>query len=287
MPGTKQKVVALTLIGIVLAAGIAVVAISARSIPPRAVTLSPEIWDQYSQALASAGADSETDGIPHAVDELMSKYPPAASIRLSQTGRLGGGARMGPKRIQGIGTGNGHLSMGAYLAEVFAYVYSGVPGHTNDISPSRVIVPSELAYNRYDFVDTLPRGGKEALRQALKLQFGLVANPEMRGDLVMTVKSPDAPIFKRRMDSQNGTNRNDALPGSTAALANGLSHLLRVKVTDQTGLPGKYDIRLSPPLAPNSSPDQIQQGVTAILGLDLTPDPNGQRVEYIVIQKLP
>jgi uncharacterized protein (TIGR03435 family) len=286
MARTQTKVIALTLICISLMAGIAILAVKRdKQTSPQVVTLAPEIWDQYSQVLAKAAADpAVTDVTLKSLNQMMSEQPPAASIRLSQTERLGGNARIGQRGVQGIGTRNGRITMGAYLAEVFAYASGDAPGFTNAISPNRVLVPAELAYNRYDFVDTLPRGGREALRQALKMQFGLVAHAEVRGDLVMTIKGTNAPIFQLKVDSQDSVNRNGVM--SMETFAKGLSRLLKVNVSDQTGLSGVYKITLSPPLAPNSSPDEIQHGVTKILGLDLSIDPNGKPVEYVAVEKV-
>ena len=286
MAPTQTKVIALTLICISLIAGIAILTVKRdKQTSTQSVTLAPEIWDQYSQALAKAAADpTVTDGTLQGLIQVMSEWPPAASIRLSQTERLGANSRIGQRGVQGIGTRNGHITMGAHLAEVFAYASGDAPGFTNAISPNRVLVPAELAYNRYDFVDTLPRGGREALRQALKTQFGLVAHAKVRGDLVMTIKSTNAPIFQFKVDSQNGVNRNGVM--SMETFAKGLSRLLKVNVSDQTGLSGEYKIILSPPLPPNSSPDEIQRAVTEIFGLDLSLDPNGKQVEYVAVEKV-
>jgi uncharacterized protein DUF3738 len=287
MTQTKQKVIiALILVGISLAGGIAILTVKRdNQNSPQPVTLAPEIWDQYAQTLAEAASDQTVAGkTPQNVIQVMSERPPAASIRLSQTEQSGTGPRMGQRGIGGIATANGHLGMRAYLAQVFAYATGNAPGFTNAISPNFVIVPAELANNRYDFVDTLPRGGREALRQALKMQFGLVAHPEVRGDLIMTIKNTNAPIFKLRVDPQNGVDRNGVI--SMETFAKGLSRLLKVKVSDQTGLSGEYKIILSPPLAPNSSPDEIQHGVTEILGLDLGLDPNGKQAEYVAVEKV-
>ncbi len=117
---------------------------------------------------------------------------------------------------------------------------------------------------RYDFIDTMPQGGREALRRVLKDQFGLTARREMRDNLVLTVKNPAVIALRKPTD---GTGN---LTSTLESLAQSLTQHLGVEVTDQTGLAGEYNLRMN--LSSAATSDDIKAAVLEQLGLELAPD---------------
>ncbi|MGP8237678.1 MAG: RNA polymerase sigma factor [Limisphaerales bacterium] len=171
MAWTKLKIVALAGVGILLASGTAFVAVKNARPAKLDAADTQKMWDQYAQAMAISGPTA--DGAIQAAVQVMTNHPPMASIRVSQRrpmppGQRGGGRAGG---IGGAGTTEGHIRMGAFLGEVLRYAYSFDP----TFPQNRIIVPLELQAERYDYVDTMPQGGKEVLQRALKDQFGIVA----------------------------------------------------------------------------------------------------------------
>jgi uncharacterized protein (TIGR03435 family) len=290
MAWTKLKIATVAGVGILLSAGTVTVAVRAmRTENPRPVIVGGKtasdadaaaLWDLYSQATARGGFGAD------ALIKIMTSHPPVALIRptgLQNSGRRGTGS---------MGSSAGNISMGATLKEVLAYAYNLGFGFPR----TRIIVPPELVGSRYDYVDTMPQGGREELQRALKEQFGLVARREMRGmdALVLTMQNPDATGLTKHADSPGGGgagSRSSAgrggLSGNNvplAMLANQIGDLLGVTVLDQTGLAGSFDFNLSLPR--NAMPDDIKAAVLEQFGLALTPGTDKQQVEFLVAEKV-
>ncbi len=170
--------------------------------------------------------------------------------------------------------------MGDFLVPVLRYAYDLDPRFPQN----RIIVPGDLAYARYDYIDTMPQGGREVLRQALKKQFGLVAKREMRRNLVLAVKNPAAGLHKHSEAGGDSTAEFTCHNVTMSALAKSLSKDLGVKVTDQTGLAGGFDYSLDAPYPP--TPEDIRKAVEVQLGLQLTPAEDGQEIEFLVVDKV-
>jgi uncharacterized protein (TIGR03435 family) len=290
MAVTKLKIAALIGIGILLVSGTAIVAVKImRTSHPvgagSAVTPDPAaaaLWKLYSQAMAGGlrGPGAE------AVIQVMTTHPPVALIRI--TGLQNPGAR----GTGALGASPGNISMGATLKDVLSYAYElgfGFP-------LNRIIVPAELAAARYDYVDTMRQGGREVLQRALKDQFGLVARREMRemDALLMTVKNPDAAGLMKPPDPQGeggssgskqfGTGGMTGNNQTMAMVANQIGELLGATVSDQTGLAGGFDFKLTLPR--NASPEDIKQAILDQLGLELTPGADKHQVEFLVAEKM-
>jgi uncharacterized protein (TIGR03435 family) len=275
MAWTKLKTAAVAGVVILLTAGTALVAVKAG----RPAALNPaeveKLWGQYAQALAISGPATE-GAIPAAV-QVMTNHPPMALIRSSQSRPLPGPRRGGGGgNVAGVGTREGHLFMGAGPWQVMSYAYDLDP----HFPQTRIIVPLELQRERYDYIDTMPQGGKEALRRALRDQFGVVAKKEMRPNLVLTVK--DATIANQHKHVENGNSTNRTINFTMAQVADELSKRLGVQVTDQTGLAGGFDFSLSPR---SPSPDDIKAALLDELGLQLTPAGDNQENEFLIVEK--
>jgi uncharacterized protein (TIGR03435 family) len=278
MAWTKLKVAGLAGVSLLLASGMVMVAVKTmgRATPDPAVA--EKMWDQYSQVFAQG---LRGPAARDAVIQVMTNHPPVALIRLTRLPRPGQTEASRVGRMQGMGTLQGHVEMGASLVPILRYAY-----HLDPKFPqNRIIVPRALAYSRYDFIDTKPQGGREALQRALKDQFGLVARHEMRKNLVLTVKNPAAAGLHKHSDGgATGASEFKSSNISMAGLAKGLSKQLGLEVTDQTGLAGEFDYSLDVPYPPTS--DDIKKALLDQLGLELTPAVDNQQVDFLVAEKV-
>ncbi len=233
------------------------------------------IWDRYSEVFAR---DLRGQQLAEAFAQVMTNHSPVALIRLSPAQRPGRppvGGRPSGIRLPEYGS----VSMGAFLGQVLRYAYDLDP----QFPQNRIIVPSDLAYARFDYIDTMLQGGREVLQQAIKEQFGVVARKEMRGNLVLTVKNPDAGLHKHSEANGDGAANFKSHNVTMSELAKGLAKYLGVKVTDQTGLTGGFDYSLDMPYPP--TPDDIRKAVQDQLGLQLTPAKDGEQFEFLVAEK--
>jgi len=244
-----------------------------------------KIWDQYSQVFARdlAGPERAAERVA-AFTQAMTNHPPIVLVRLSPVQPSSIRAALFPRqpartpRLQGIRLPEGSVAMGAFLGEVMRYAYELEP----QFPQNRIIVPEELANVRYDYLDTMPQGGRKALRQALKDQLGLFATREMRSNLILSVKKTSAGLHKHIDGGEDAAFR--IRNGTMGELARRLSKLLGVEVTDQTQLAGGYDFTLN--LRPGATSDDIKTAILEQLGLQLTPAADGQKVEFLVTDKL-
>jgi uncharacterized protein (TIGR03435 family) len=276
MAWTKLKVAALTGVGILLASGTAIIA--DKTIHPATPNADAErIWNLYSQVFALGLSGPETRD---AAVQVMTSHPPMALIRLSQIPRPGQTGLGRPGRMQGIMTFQGRVEMGASLVEVLRDAYGLDP----KFPQNRIIVPRDLASSRYDLIDTMPQGGGEGLQRALKDRFGLVAKRVIRENLVLTVKNPAAGLHQHTESSGSETGGFKSSNVTMASFANGLSKILGVEVTDQTGLSGGFDYSLNAPYPPTA--DEIKKALLDQLGLELTPAADNQHIEFLVAEKV-
>ncbi len=72
-------------------------------------------------------------------------------------------------------TDHGTIGLRGSLTNIIAYAYDSRWATLN-----RILMPAGAPQGEYDFLDTLPNGGKEALRNLLKEQYGLVAQRQTR-----------------------------------------------------------------------------------------------------------
>ena len=279
MAWTKLKIAAVAGIAILLAAGgTTVIVKSAHS--PATVAANDSIWDQYYQALANATNSEQTAQL---VIQLMRSRPPMAVMRLTPEELR----RRAQLRIPGVrgqigGWGNavGHFALGQGLRWVVVYAYNLDP---TNYPTARIVIPPELESSRlsqYDYIDTIPHGGREKLQQALKDQFGLVVRREVRSNLMVRVKTPGASGLHLRGTAGNGFNASNM---TMPALARELRRIFGVNVTDATGLTNSFDFTLDLPRPP--TPDDLKHALENQLGLELAPAPDDPGVEFIVVEK--
>ncbi len=239
------------------------------TLPPVKASPSEEnIWNAYAQVFAQGLRGVELrDAIAH----LMKSNPPVVLIRPSNVSR---------QMATTLSTDEGCVGMGATAGEVFRYV--------SELSPqfpyNRIILPPELARSRYDFINTRPSDGKAILRKALQDQFKMIARHEMRHNLVLIVKKPDAPGLHKHVNGTSAANGNfRSNDVNMANFAQQLSRQFGVTVTDQTGLSGGFDFTLEIPTPP--TPEQIRKALLDQLGLELSPSQDGNAIDFLVIER--
>jgi len=285
MAWAKFKTGVLVGVAVLLAAGGTTVIVKSAT-HPATVAANDKIWDQYYQILAN---DTNREQTATLVNQLMRSRPPMAVIRLTPPEQ-----RRRPQfripgvrgRTSGWGTEFGHFALGEPLRMILIYAYNLDP--TNYPLP-RLVIPSDLeSYPQspqYDYIDTLPQGGRKKLQQALKDQFGLVVRRELRSNLVLRVKTPGASGLHPHGTAGDGfTARNVTMP----ALAKELRRIFGVDVTDATGLTNGYDYTLDylRDLPRPPTPDDLKHALEDQLGLELTPATDNQSVEFVVVEKL-
>lgn len=234
----------------------------------REKTFTPaEIWAAYSQVFSRNLGGSEA---VKAASQIMTNYPPMALIRRSQQ-------RGDFRGVHAVGTGEGHVAMGIFFEQVIRYVYNLAP----EFAQNRILLPDDLATNCFDFVDTMPQGGRELLRAALFNQFGLSIKTATKSDLMLVVANPAAPGLHEHDPSQKQKFQSRDVP--MAMIADGLAQQLGVKITDETGLAGGFDYTLDLPGTPTV--ESITNALWRQLGLGLRPNPNGQGAEFLTVEK--
>lgn len=153
-----------------------------------------------------------------------------------------------------------------------------------DYGSHRTVFSTDIPQGRYDFIASLRSGNREALRQQIKKQFGLVGRIETveTNVLLLKVKFTNAPGLVASagqlggMSSSGKTFQCEGLTIST--LAGFLESTFGVPVVDQTGLTGAYDISLK-----WRDDNDLKQKLTDKLGLELVP---GQApVDMLVVDK--
>ena len=206
----------------------------------------------------------------------------------------------GQSRAGMLSSQYGTISLNCGLNEIVAYAYDFRPALLG-----RVRLPAGAPQGRYDFLDTLPQGGRQAMQELLKQQFGLTAKRETRqaDALLLRVRNSNAPGLKPSAGAgaagdlsslaaswgaahqSRATARQTTLQGTGAtieSLAAQFEGRLGQPVIDQTGLTGRYDYTLA--LGPAPSPVEIKQAVLEQLGLELVAAETPQPVELLVVE---
>ena len=280
MAWTKTKTAVVIGAGVLLTAGTTMVVVQ-RVLSPPTVAANDKVWDQYYQILTNNTSNEPTERL---VDQLMRNHPPMAVIRLTPEERRRRAQFRIPGvrgQISGLGNEHGHIAIGTPLQMVLRYVYDLDP---TNYPQTRIIIPPDLESTsqplKYDYIDTVPHGGREKLQQALKDQFGLVVRRETRSNLVLRVKTSGASGLHPHGTAGNGFNASNV---TMPALAKDLRRIFGVNVTDETGLTNGYDFTLDLPRPP--TPDDLKHALEEQIGLGLTPATNDQGVEFIVVEK--
>ncbi len=158
-------------------------------------------------------------------------------------------------------------------------------------SSARMVLPSNLPTDRYDFIANLPNGSKEALELLVKKKFGLIGKVETRETDVMLlqIKYPGASGLKPDTTSQatqrNGLGMFSVVNQPTSTLTSFLENYFQIPVMDQTGLNGSFDMNLKwQDNWQNRNTEGLKQALVDQLGLELVP--TNMPIEMLVVEKV-
>src|SRR6185312_15421630 len=260
---TKAKTAVVIGVGVLLAAGGAVVVqrvAVAQTAPAQAVDPSwandPKSWELNSRTLQS--------------------LPPSAFIlRTTQFSGNGGGVGAGGRRLVR------NASVQALLADAYNF------------SELRMVLPSDMPMERFDFLSTMSRDWKPELRDQIKKRFLLVAHKENREMDVfrLRVKNSNPPNLKKhnRVDESSSWTgnvqsmeiQNQSLDGFVGSIESNMGQ----PVLNETGLSGNYDLQLQwKPKLGESEKEAFRRALLEQLGLELVPD--RAPIEELVVEKL-
>ncbi len=158
-------------------------------------------------------------------------------------------------------------------------------------SPCRMVLNTELPVEKYDFLSNLPTGSREALQLALKKKFGVVGRFETRDTdvLLLKVKRNAAPGLRPSSASNVGMSAGGgqiSITGkSLSGLVPNLEEVFEVPIIDQTGLTGRYDVKLKWHESKSGRTDSeaLKQALLDQLGLELVS--SREPIEMLVVEK--
>ena len=197
-----------------------------------------------------------------------------------------------PNRSSNVGSSDGRdvkrIGIGVTLETMIDDGY-------NFWSSERTVRLTPLPQERYDFIVTLPTAPSEALKQAIKKKFGIVARRETRETevLLLEMKQPSAKGLQASAETSISMHSsNGSLSGEYACGAGTLSDFARffegtlgIPVLDKTGLTNKYDVDLKWQWKEGESDKEaFKKAVYEQLGLELVP--SREPIEMLVVEKV-
>ena len=174
----------------------------------------------------------------------------------------------------------------------------GIGARVNDMlelaytTDARMVFPTKLPQERYDFIANLPQGSEQAMQTEIRKKFGLVGRREMieTNVLVLTMKYPNAQGLKPnrggRMDRNPQFGEYSCINQPISGLTYFLELYLGTPVVDQTGLTGGFDIdvKWNDPDRQHRNVDGLKQALLDQLGLELVP--GREPIEMLVVEKI-
>jgi uncharacterized protein (TIGR03435 family) len=158
-------------------------------------------------------------------------------------------------------------------------------------SYTRTVLPAGIPPDRFDVMATVPNSN-QLLKDELKKRYGLSAHPEMRETnvLLLKVQNPNPPNLKRStlngISSWIGGNGEITIQNqSLGGFFGDIESRLGVPVIDETGLKGRYDLKLrwQQKLLGKFNKDAYQQALSEQLGLELVP--SRQPIKMLIVDK--
>ncbi|MDB6112512.1 MAG: polymerase, sigma-24 subunit, subfamily [Pedosphaera sp.] len=226
--------------------------------------------------------------------QVLEQQPPVVLIRPAQPIpgiASGGGGYIGG----GPSTSGKMIGLKASVLTMLLLAYQD-PTDSDRTHEDRVILSANLPQEEYDFIASTPKLQREALQQALKKKFGLVARRETRDRdvLMLRVKNAGAAGLKLS-DTTKTSGYSEVNQGKLSIRGGSLSlvaafienSLLRIPVIDQTGLTNVYDLDLTWEVQgrdwTNPTRPILDRILLDQLGLELVP--GREPVEMLVIEK--
>jgi uncharacterized protein (TIGR03435 family) len=268
MAWTKAKTVIVTGAIVLIAAGIATVAIKKTKPPEMPREIVDDSWRSSSLTWQQVGATSPQ------VKILPTKFKPPFTRMVTFDGTKWAGVRVS-------------------IREILRAAYRGSPG--------RVVFPAGEPQEKYDFISTLSDGTEEALQRELKNTLGFVGRWETTNAdaLVIKVQNPNASGLK--LSNWNPSEFGDLRGGHIHCFGERLSWtppmppwgltkylemVFQIPVFDETGLLWAYDLDLRWKVKAdlNANQDAVRQAMLDQLGLELVP--TNMPVEMLVVEKV-
>jgi len=180
----------------------------------------------------------------------LQRQPPIVLIRPAQPipGVFAGGGGY----IRGSQTSGKMIGLKTPVLTMLLLAYRD-PASAHGIHEDRIVVSANIPEGEYDFIASTPKSQREALQQALKKEFGLVARRETRDMdvLLLRVKNPETAAGLKISKTESGSSqdyqgKHSIRGGSISLVADFIEdNLLRIPVVDQTKLTNNYDIDLT------------------------------------------
>jgi uncharacterized protein (TIGR03435 family) len=162
---------------------------------------------------------------------------------------------------------------------------------------SRIILPPNFPGGKFDLMLTLPTGPgqqpREALREAIKNKFGIVAHVETIETNLLILKVKNAagpalqetkggmPSYPTRSPQNKISIKNQDLSGVAACFGS----LLKTIVHNQTEIQGRYDITLQwQRTAVETEAEAFKRAVLEQLGLEFVP--SRESLKYLIVEKI-
>jgi uncharacterized protein (TIGR03435 family) len=111
----------------------------------------------------------------------------------------------------------------------------------------RIIFPTEMPTNHYDFLVTVAEDPREKFQTEIKSVLGFVAHKEIRDVDVQVIKLSSSGVGKLKAGNPNQSSLNHRIAfdypnNPISVLAESLEYRFRMPVVDQTGLAGNYSM---------------------------------------------
>ncbi len=275
MAWTKAKMTIAVGVGVLLAAGTTTVIIKRAAEPRRALERS--IDDSYFDFNSNS--------------EKLRQAPPMLVVRSTHFPQDNGTADVSDFGKQGIRMVGRAVSFEWMLQNAY-----GSPTNYHAWPTTRMILPTNLPNDKFDFIVTVP-DFRTSFQAELEKQFGVIGQREMRdvGVFLLRLKTTDSAGLKRSTNAsasdfshrEHGSEQYVVGNRPVSEFTEFLEQRLNKPVLDQTGFAGRYDIDLKWNAKEadwkHPSYDGLKQALIDQLGLELVP--TNIPIEMLVVEK--
>jgi uncharacterized protein (TIGR03435 family) len=154
-------------------------------------------------------------------------------------------------------------------------------GAAYGFGPSRIIFPSDMPSDSFDYLITVPENPEEQLQAAIKAKWGYTAHPEKRDTevLALKVESSDLPGLQISTNTARSFRAGKLTRFNVDILVRPLEYRLKQPVVDETGLTNFYDFNWNFGPRDRATIDQM----LADLGLGL--ETKTESLQMLVVEK--
>jgi uncharacterized protein (TIGR03435 family) len=212
----------------------------------------------------------------------LEKAPPVLILRPSRYARQGDYIITTKMDLHNFGK---VMHRGCTFGELLASAY--------DFGEERMVLPADAPKGQFDLLLTVPNQPAEALRAAIKKQFGFVGHPETRDTDVLVLKVSNPAAAGLKVNTQHRNYNINWRKGELAIVNFKMSDVVyclgtgafNLPVIDETGLTDSYDFDLhwNGNLKWNDQKKEIERALKEQLGLELVPD--RRPLEMLVVER--